>query len=172
MAFSVEDGSGLSGANSYCTVAEADSYFKDRATTSLAKQWLAATTQEKQSALVVASDYIEVRFSKLLPGHKVNNTQGLVFPRIGTNGFDSSIPYLLKRAVCEYGVRALSAPLAPDVQTPGISTFVKKKKLGPLETDYGVVSQGIGSTITKFILYPVPDSLMFNLLGAGSGTYR
>ena len=168
MAFVVEDGTGLSGANSYASVTEALTYFNDVQNTT----WTSASTSAQQAALVQASRYIDLRWGIKFPGQQLSPDQGLEFPRTGTHGLDNSIPQLLKRAVYEYGVRALQNPLAPDPQTnSGPITYQKSKKVGPLEFTYGVVSSGLGSTVEPFLTYPVPDALMKRLIGA-TGTGR
>ena len=58
MAFVVEDGTGLENANSFCSVAFADSYFSDRGIAA----WTGSNTVKEQ-ALVRATDYISNRFT-------------------------------------------------------------------------------------------------------------
>lgn len=162
MDFIVEDGTGVPSAASYASVEEADEYFK----LVMESKWTSAVSLEKKSALIKASRYVDIRFGSRIGGIQLNPSQGLLFPRVGSNGYDRTIPQLLKRAVYEYGVRALQNPLVPDPQaTSGVTTYMKKKKIGPLEMDYAVVSKGIGSTVTEFLSYPTPDNLMRQLLG-------
>ena len=54
MALIVEDGSGLSGANSYASTAQADTYASDRGLTA----WT-GDTATKEAALIRATDYLE-----------------------------------------------------------------------------------------------------------------
>ena len=58
MAFTVEDGTGVAGANSLVDVAFADEYFADRGNT----VWAALTEEQKQSALILASDYASTQY--------------------------------------------------------------------------------------------------------------
>ena len=67
MAFLVEDGSGVIGANSLMTVAEVTTYLTDRARNTA---WDAATTADQQAALIEATDYIEQRFSSRFKGQQ------------------------------------------------------------------------------------------------------
>ena len=100
MAFTVEDGTGVSGANAYVTVAEAEAYFTDRAIT-----WTAATTGAKESQIVIATTYVDNKYS--WPGSRIDRTQGLQWPREdatdreGLEIDDDSVPIEVKNAVCE-----------------------------------------------------------------------
>lgn len=136
MAFVAEDGTGLSNANSYTSVAFADDYFTDRGNT----VWSAATTGQKQAALVRATDWVEKRFGRRFRGYKRSKTQSLEWPRLDAfdnddfllAGAEDNIPRQLLKAVCEYAVRALSATLGPDNANVGIDSI--KEKVGPIET--------------------------------------
>lgn len=54
MAFTVEDGSGVAGANSLCSVEDADDYWTDRGNSA----WSALSTTAKQAALIQASEFL------------------------------------------------------------------------------------------------------------------
>lgn len=91
MAFLVEDGSGVNGANAYMTVAEADTYFTDRGIAG----WTGVDTI-KQTALIKATDFIEKRFSSRFLGQKQYDPNGaaknvLTFTAQPTNGTSVSI---------------------------------------------------------------------------------
>lgn len=170
MAFVVEDGSAKADANSYASIAEADSYFADRGNTS----WTGADAV-KQAALVKATDYIEGRFGQRFIGAKKTITQALAWPRTGAADFAyTAIPVGLRRACCEYAVRALSAELAPDlkVDASGLTVVATKKKVGPIETDYAVPQTGLGSTPMLFRPYPAADMLLRGLVYSASQVIR
>lgn len=123
MAFSfiVEDGTGLVGANSYLSTAEADDYHSGRGNT----VWTTSTVTSamKQAALVRATDYIEKRFGTKFRGWKESSTQSLQWPRLDAE--DNSgyllqgIPAKLKHAVAEYALRSLAVhELSPDPVSP------------------------------------------------------
>ena len=69
MAFTVEIGTGIVGANSYVTVAEANDYLADRGR-SAENGWQSLAGSAKQSALIKATDYIEQRYSGRFSGQK------------------------------------------------------------------------------------------------------
>jgi hypothetical protein len=54
--FTVEDGTGVVGANAYLAVADADDYPAARATSA----WASADAAAKQTAIVKATDHIEL----------------------------------------------------------------------------------------------------------------
>ena len=69
MAFTIEDGSGVLGANTYMTVAEVSTYLTDRGRETA---WDAATAAVAQAALIEATDYIEQRFGDRFKGIKLH----------------------------------------------------------------------------------------------------
>ena len=115
MAFVVEDGSGLSTATSYVSVADADTYFTDAGGNAT---WTAATTDEKQGALVQATRYIDAQ--TFFSGSTTSGTQALEWPRynvVDRNGWavdDDSVPQKVKDLCCEFAVRALDGSLIED----------------------------------------------------------
>lgn len=129
--------------NSFVDVSYADSYFTDRGITA----W-AGTNTVKQAALVQATDYIDGRFASRFTDEVLEA---------------DSIPDKLKRAACEYAVRALVKPLAPDpaVDASGASVATIRNKLGPLEKEFQVVGSG---TPALFRPYPAADILLVGMI--------
>ncbi len=170
MAFTVETGTGIAGANAYDTVVNIDTHHADRGTT----DWTNFTTVEKQQAIVRATDYIDKRFGRRFVGVRVSKEQGLEWPRLSAfdqDGFllsgTDAIPRQLLKAVAEYAVRAaVCGILAPDPPLPvpkqdpadlgnrpeqeetGQLTR-KREKVGPLEEDkwFETTSQVIGRNL-------------------------
>lgn len=177
MAFVVEDGTGLVAANSYVSVDYADAYCTDRG--------LAAWTGDdlaKQTYLVRATDYVELVFGRRWVGTMLTTTQGLSWPREPEEGAadftfqldpDDGLPVLLKRAVCEYGVRAVSLiALAPDpvIDDTGYSVVTTRKAVGPIEKEF----RPVGSNMSPRTIRPYPqaDMLLSSLLTSGTGGAR
>jgi hypothetical protein len=77
MAFAVEDGFGVVGANSYCSVDHADDYHAERDNT----VWDDSSTAEKQQALVIATQYVDRVFGYRFRGAKKLARQALEHPR-------------------------------------------------------------------------------------------
>lgn len=127
MAFVLETGAGLTNSTSYSSVAEADAYFADRGTPAA---WSAASTAEKEEALVDGAQYIDLKY--IFKGSRVNRDQAMEFPRVGVRDrgwvLDSdSIPERLKQANAEAGLLALSEDLLPAIDNPG---RIKREKIG------------------------------------------
>lgn len=129
--------------NSFIDVTYADAYFGDRGIST----WTGADTA-KQAALVQATDYIDARFASRFTNEVLEA---------------DSIPDKLKRATCEYAVRALVKPLAPDpaVDASGASVVTIRNKLGPLEKEFQVVGSG---TLALFRPYPAADILLVGMI--------
>ena len=106
MALIVEDGTGLSDANSYVSVAYADAYFLARNVTS----W--ASLSNKEALLIKATDYIEAVYSEAWKGTTLLDTQSLSFPRIIDDA--TVYPDRLLKAVCELALKANEGALLVD----------------------------------------------------------
>lgn len=131
--FTVEDGTGVVDANSYTTALWADTYFADRGNSS----WAAALLAEKETALIQATDYLDVIYS--YPGRRKSSTQALEWPRAGaTNHYGEmleGVPVILMRATAELAVRALSGELLQDMDKVGL---IKRERIeGAVEIEYG-----------------------------------
>lgn len=164
MAFTLEDGTGVTGANSYVSSDEYKDYLKDRGrATSLGGSAINAS-------LIVATDYVETRWLfKLQHVHyysPLSEDQGLSLPTE-----DLEVDPLLKGAIILY---------AEHDNTEGQSLFGaqseqgpvqrEKSKVGPIEeeTQYDTTKATTGARYTKV---PQADALMARYLrkiGLGS----
>lgn len=117
----VEDGSGMSNADSYIDVAFADAYFVKRGIT----QWASLTNCEQ--LIIRAMDYIENNYT--YQGTKLLSTQSLQFPRLICG--ETVYPIALKNALCELALKANSGDLLQDT---GKTTI--REKVGTLEVEY------------------------------------
>ena len=164
MAFTVEDGTGKVDSNSYCDLTFANSYFTDRNNSA----WV-GTDPVKQAALIQATDYIELRFSNLFYGDKKVEEQALSFPRI--NADFSEMPVALKKACCEYALRALSAQLLPDpvIDPSGQGLERVRKRVGPIEKETRYQYQGPGTVRIIIRPYPAADALLKDLIRSSGG---
>lgn len=173
MALIVEDGTGVAGANGLITVAFADSYFADRAVAA----WTGAVGQ-KEVAIVLATDYMELMNSNRWNGYLHSDATTLSFPRqsmYDRKGYivdfaADGIPIEIQKACAEYAVRALNASLLPDptVEAGGKVTTFTKRKIGPIETENEFMA-GYQQILRK---YPVPDRLLSFWLAGTGGVYR
>lgn len=122
MAFTVETGSGIAGANAYASVAFVDDHHSDRGNSA----WGSIDATTKQQAIVRATDYIDKRFGRKFRGFKMEIQQTLQWPRLDAfddsgyiYGNDGTLPGQLMRACAEYALRAaIYTVLSPDPILP------------------------------------------------------
>lgn len=119
MSFQVDDGSGLTDANSYTDVDYADSYFLDRNNTI----WSALTTAQKEALLILGTDYIETTYYGSFRGVALVDTQALQFPRVDVYGLEINYDRV-KKAVCELAFRANDGDLNKDIDRQAIEETV------------------------------------------------
>lgn len=155
MTFIAEDGSGLSNANSLVTLEFADDYFSTR---NIA-EWQ-GDDHAKQGWLIQATDYVETRYAGDFLYDKLTTTQALSFPWKEK----PTMPENLKKAVCEYALRAMKGPLMPDpaTGTDGKEIEETSKVVGPITT---IIKYAISSSNSQaFPSYPGADKLLTGLL--------
>ncbi|AGN30439.1 hypothetical protein SXAG_00158 [Synechococcus phage S-CBS4] len=156
MALVVEDGSGLSGANSYATAAQADTYASDRGLSA----WT-GDTATKEAALIRATDYLEATYREAWLGYRATKTQALSWPRTNVE-VDlypipaDEVPVAVRNATIEMAIRALTEDLLAD-QTQR----VKREKVDVLEIEYAD-----GSDATK--RYPFVGRMLSPYIYGGS----
>lgn len=166
MTLIVEDGTGKVDAESYGSVAAANTYHTNRLNTG----WDDFSDAEKEGALRKASQYIDITYGSRFPGYQLTSTQALLWPRVwtiygqgGTGGYfgptpiSPVLPNQVVQATFEAALRAASADLLPDTDAPVASTTV-----GPLSVTYFQGDQR-GKT------YPLIDRIIQIVLGGGGG---
>lgn len=163
MALVVETGEGLAGAMSYVSVEDADKFSAYRLT------WTAATQEQKEAALVAATQYIDIRFLRRFPGERAKSTQGLEWPRTGTQWAKNVVPPVVIRACTLYAVHALSGPLfiVPKLSESGTAGMVTEKTVGPITKKFSAMASGYGSRVEAFGQFPDADMLMFTAFPLG-----
>lgn len=142
----LEDGTGKSDAQSYVSLAEFKAYVEARG--------FAFTATE--AMLVKAMDYLE---TLKFVGIKAFDSQALAFPRkiLTSDVAPYYIPAKLKAAECQLAIAvAQGVDLMP---TRGATSFVKREKVGPIETEY---SETVGTFQTPE--FPIVDSLLADLI--------
>lgn len=184
MAFVVEDGTGLSNANAYISVAYYRAYWTDRG-----RDVSAQTDEQVQGYIVRATDYAEQRFGQQYKGTRKTLTQSLGMPRTGIiiDGVRISadiVPGTFQMGIAEYAFRASKyADLAPDAPVPfaregtGGTTvpaagavIAESKKVGPIEKSVEYADPTAASNAWAIPAYPAADSLLAPFLtGGGSG---
>ena len=159
MSLIVEDGSVVTGAESYISVADASNYHTVRGNTA----WAALTTDAlREAALRKATDFMRQVYRSRWQGYKVNEDQALDWPRYGVEvegyAVDSDIvPTEVKNACAELALKASAAELNPDL-TQGVA----REKVGQIEVEYDKASP-------QFTRYKAIDAILSPYLKAGGG---
>lgn len=157
MVLVVENGTGLSNANAYVSVAFVDAY----ATLHNSATWQGNAAQ-KEAAIIQATQYIDAKYS--FDGSILVTAQSLAFPR--TNIYDkegrtlSGVPKLIQEACCEFAFVAHDKPLVISPETPIVSR--KKIKAGSVETETEYVANG--GTNNSYSVCPRGEMLLVDLL--------
>jgi hypothetical protein len=161
MAFTLENGSGVAGANAYVTEAELETYADDRSVT--------LASGDESAAIVRASAALDAIYRPRFVGYKTHGrNQGLEWPR--TAAYDregyvvdgASIPVEIKNAVCEMAIRELTEPnsMLPDLERGG---QILMMRAGSVEIQYGANAQAR----TTFQLI---DGMLVGLLGGATSS--
>lgn len=127
----VEDGTGLSDANSYASVAEADAYFASRPRST---SWASLTVDAKGGYLVHATRYLDA--SVIWEGTRTESFQALEFPRAGID-MDLSVPTAIKIALYEIAYLMIGRDITAEPATSGFSKLV----VGPIEVETSATSE-------------------------------
>lgn len=170
MAFTPEDGTGVTGANAYIDAAFADAYFADRGGNA---DWTGADTATKQASIVQASDYLDGQYGHRYRGTKSTATQGLLWPRVWAKDDSgdalTGVPEQLKRACAELAERAVTGALLPDPPQPvsggapaatGVIVRKRERVEGVVEEETEYAHSAMGSEPD----YPAVDALLRELL--------
>jgi hypothetical protein len=168
MALIVEDGSGKSDADSYLSVADADTYHTNH---SGSTDWSGAATAVKEKSLRLATQYLNIRFNGLWKGYKATDLQALAWPRVLADKEDvydaayydsESLPIVLENATAELALRVVQGDtLYADISKPG--TIKRKRvKTGPIETETEYA--GGYNQVKK---YPLIEGLIKPLISIG-----
>lgn len=168
MAFVVEDGSGLSNATSFISVADADAYAAEVGLTA----WT-GSTPAKQTALIKAQRYITQTYRGLWKGVRATELQSLDWPREDVEDYDGyivdsdSVPAAVKEAQVELAARALTADLISDVTSDGGNIASESSSVGAVS--YAVTYTG-GKSTQK--VYTVAERLLEPYIVGGGEIVR
>lgn len=141
----VEDGSGVTNANTYVDLIYLAAYAADRGLT------IPTVDADKEKSLLKAMDYLESRRGEF-QGSKTVGTQSLQWPRTGVsidcNDLDSDvIPEELKKAQCQLVVEMQTGTrLYPSPRTSSIEGLVIEKTVGPLTKKFSANGYGLANS--------------------------
>lgn len=165
--FTVETGEGLDNANSYASIEFADSY--------LNSDW-AVGSDEKQNALVAATEYLDLRWGNKLKGRPLRSSQALEIPRLGLidryGRETQGVPVAVQRAVCLYAQRSVAGTLYPTPPSSDPKEITEKSvTVGPIKTAYKYAGT---HTSGSYLSFPLADNLVqqYTYAGSNGGTMR
>ena len=141
MTIVVEDGTALSTAEAYISVAAADARMAARGVAA----WAALATPEKEQALRRATDYMLQVYRQRWAGTRYSDAQALDWPRFlvpkvdSPGGYRSSpsyyptnmVPVEVQNACADLAYRASTGELSPDIDPQ-----VASESVGPLSVSY------------------------------------
>lgn len=168
-AFTVETGSGATDSNSYCSVADADTYHAAQGNPS---DWIAATTLEKQDALRQATTFLDYRYGNRWHGLRATSEQSLDWPRswasdsAGNDIASDEIPVRLARACAVAALlHVRGETLLPTTET---SADIDSESNTVGAVSRSVTYRGGKPSQTKF---PIVDRILASagLIGGGGG---
>lgn len=159
MAFTVEDGTGVAGANSYSSVADADTFHSDRGNT----LWTGSQSVKEQ-ALVKATDYLEQKYREVWKGVRNNPDQALEWPRYNVPSSipgwfmaNNEIPAELKQATALLALDYIvNGDLNPNLYRGGLT---RREKIDVIDIEYapgapgGTVRPSIDGLLRRFVRY-------------------
>jgi hypothetical protein len=158
MALVVEDGTGLSTAESYVSVADAATYASNHGLTFAASPEAAA-----EQALRRATQWLDATYGSQFPGTRTNGrSQALQWPRTDATDVEGEeiasdeIPVEIINATIEAAIRELATPgtLTPDLKRGG---SIKRVKAGSVEVEYGAGA-------TAMTLFTKIDAVLSSLI--------
>jgi hypothetical protein len=146
---------GATNANSYLTLAEAETYFESRLHTST---WDNAVTVIKNEAIVMATRVIDQMYD--WANYQTEEEQALQWPRDGMLAAnemeyidDDVIPNELKNAVCELSIALIAEDITldNDVEVQGLTSL----RAGPVSMAFktGVINK----IIPDSVYYSIPE---------------
>ena len=157
-------------ANSYVTLAEADTYFE---TVPDSTTWDNKTDDQKKRALISATRWID---SLNFYGDRCDEDQALKWPRNNYEVDDvelacTAIPKNIKYAEYELA-RALANETDAITGNKGTDGTYEEVKIGDMEVKYNTDSQGVGTINNVFDVYPWLQSYLGAYCLGGSGSYQ
>lgn len=146
MTIIVEDGTLVSGANSYVSLASARAYALARGIT------LSAVDSTLKAIILEAMDYLE-SFSSRFKGDRVSRDQALSWPRTGVDieGWSWSSTEIPRQVINAQNALIIEINSGEDPHNPTIATLptIRKKVDGAVEVEYANPGQALKVTKTQ-----------------------
>ena len=157
-------------ANSYVTLAEANTYFE---TVPDSSTWDNKTDDQKNRSLISATRWID---SLNFYGDRCDTSQALSWPRNNYHVDRVELTCSVIPADIKYAAYELARALANDTDsitgTTGDTGLYEAVKLGELEVKYNTSSQATGTVNNVFDVYPWLQSYLGAYCLGGSGSYQ
>lgn len=163
----IEDGSIVPNANSFVTIDEIITYATNRGV-----ELDAGSPLDESKIAVMAIKAMDYLNSLDWKGARVESDQPLCWPRQRVyvdceRISDNVIPRDIKYAQCQLCIYiSLGIDIMP---VSGASAFVKREKVGPIETEY---SEAIAMSMGALPTMPLVDSLLEDYLSGGGFSLR
>ena len=168
----VETGTGSATANSYATLAQADTFHLELGGNPVA--WSGATVEARNDALRQATAILDEEFGGRWRGTVTTFTQALLWPRYqatderGYTFLGTEIPVALVRATAEVALRIINGDdLRPDIAAGDGSIGASTITVGPIS----ISDDSLGAASVAIVMPEVMQKLR-GLLKAGSGAMR
>jgi hypothetical protein len=135
MALVVENGTGMSNAESYVSVADADAYHVAHTGSTT---WAAASNTAKEIALRRATSYVDEKWADQWKGSRMAFSQALRWPRVGALDLDglliptAPIPVRLRNAVAEIAAEIIDGTDPDPTETNEGATTSESISVGPI----------------------------------------
>jgi len=157
-------------ANSYVTLAEANTYFE---TVPDSTTWTNNTRDQKNKALIAATRWID---TLVFYGDRCDHGQALKFPRNNYQVDDVELACTAIPNNIKYAQYELSRALANDTEAmtgvSGKDGNFSEVKLGDLQVKYNTDSQGTGSVNNIMDVYPWLQSYLGAYMLGGAGSFQ
>lgn len=176
MTLTVETGAIVLDADSYTSLAVADAYHLARANT----EWEDADDEDKEAALIRATQALDIRYRGKWYGYKTNNNTDVVDPQllswprkletdstnpiVDSEGVEigiNSIPQPVITAVCEIALIELTTRFIQKAVSK--DDMIKRKKVDVLDTEWFEGAPPV-------TVYPFIDDILDGLTSGGSNT--
>jgi hypothetical protein len=163
MSFVVEDGSGLASANAFISIAYMKAYFFDRGRSEIQDM----DANLLKSAIVRATDDINMRFCRDFQGELATTTQALLFPRdnvvdrFGNYYLSTILPVELQKATAELARYALTNELDGVKVAGSISGVSVSESGGGITVSESYSGNGLNPDQKEF---PLIESLLKPIL--------
>lgn len=161
--FVVEDGTGLTGANAYASVADVDTYHDDYGAPAA---WSSSTTLEKEDAIRLATRYLDATYSSRWRGTRDSRDQPLDWPRtdvVDDDGWDRNDNEILVELTAATAIVALlvrnGESLLPNVTGADQSVISESASVGPISE-----SKSYSGSKVNFTRYSLVDATLRPIL--------